>query len=428
VALQRRFTSFWGLLVRKFLTFAFAGLSACAFTPEAIKETHLGIEYATAERWALPSVNSDWDQTGAFDTMGPACPQDGQSVMVEDCLFLNVFTPEAAENSPVLVWFHGGGFRSGSGGDGPKAFTDDGVVVVTFNYRLGRLGFHDWAGWDEEDPRNFGQADMVAALEWVQSNISQFGGDPKNVTLAGHSAGGMGVQLMLIDPRAQGTFARAWAHAGYGAWPFPKAYNPSPEERARIRYGALETNLSAKELVAQTPYFHLPFIDAPNLKQQPSAVWESGLNKEIPIVTGWNSYDGAGTTEEFIAKIDSPNLRTAYAQDFAVSDTQAAQRIFGDLRYGLSSWELSEYAKGWTFYYDAKQDGTPGASHGQHYASLFGRDKSDFRSALLNFIRTGSPGWEAGKIGRFSPNLNIRNQALSMAKREALSEVLETIK
>lgn len=419
----------------KYLGILAVGLSACTAAAGPAAQNHLGIEYAVAERWQLPVLNTDWKRAAPFDAMGPACPQDGQAVMTEDCLFLNVFTPGDTKNAPVLVWFHGGGFRAGSGGDGPKTFVNDGVVVVTFNYRLGKLGFHDWAGWDEGNPRNFGQADMVAALDWVQANIAQFGGDPKNVTLAGHSAGGMGVQLMLTDTRAKGKFARAWTHAGYGSWPFPKAFNPSPEIRARIRYRALETARPADQIVAQTPFFHLPYIDAPHLSEQPNRLWAKGYVADVPIVTGWNSYDGAGTlggagfsVEDFIKRIDSDEIRAAYGADFAVSDTQAAQRIFGDMRYGVSSLELADQGNGWSFYYDDRQAGAPGAYHGQQYDSLFGGAESDFREALSQFIQTGNPGWDLDEIGLFSPELTSQSNALSDAKRAALISALEAIK
>jgi len=256
---------------------------------------YLGIEYASAERWKLPKKGPSWEGVKTFDTFGPACPQEGQAVMVEDCLFLNAFTPEETKSDdklPVMVWFHGGGFRAGEGGDGPKNFAREGIIVVTFNYRLGLLGFRDWPGWSEKDTRNFGQADMVKALEWVNENIGGIGGDTENITIAGHSAGGMGVQLMMVDPRAKGLFVRAISHAGYGAWPFPEAYNPSDEERARIRYGALEIEARPEALVAKVPYFHLPYIGGSDLPRQPVEVFKSGDQAAVPYMAGANSYDG----------------------------------------------------------------------------------------------------------------------------------------
>jgi len=392
----------------------------------------LGIEYATAERWELPRVKVDWTAGTDF---GPACPQAGQAVMVEDCLFLNVFAPDTdATDLPVLIWIHGGGFIAGEGGTGPKSFAGDGVVVVTFNYRLGKLGFHDWAGWDETDPRNFGQADMVAALDWVQTNIAQFGGNPNDVTLVGHSAGGMGVQLMMVDPRADGKFARAWSHAGYGSWPFPKAYNPTPQERQLIRYGALETSRSAEELVSGMSVFHLPYIDAPFLKVQPVDLFVS----DKPYVAGANSYDGAGTLqgagftpESFLSQIDNPALREVYAADFAISTQHAAQQIFGDMRYLLSSAETAQAANGWLFYYDEVQGDLPGATHGQQYDRLFADAPFAMRDAMLAFIRTGEPGWakvQTGSYARFSPELSTAKIAVLQARLDTLTTSADLLK
>ncbi|MEO0606413.1 MAG: carboxylesterase family protein, partial [Myxococcota bacterium] len=257
----------------------------------------LGLEYARAERWRLPTAGPSWDGVRTLDTPGPACPQPGQAVMVEDCLFLNVFAPEGptAVRKPVLVWIHGGGFRNGEGGVAMGQLVRQGIVVVTFNYRLGLLGFRDWPGWGPEDPRNFGQADMVAALQWVSANIAAFGGDPDNVTIAGHSAGGMGVQLMMVDPRARGLFHRAIAHAGYGTWPFPRAMNPSEEARASLRIAPLEHDATAAELVARVKHYHLPVRGGADLPEQPVDAFEAGRQAPVPYLAGANSYDGHDT-------------------------------------------------------------------------------------------------------------------------------------
>ena len=390
----------------------------------------LGIPYATAERWELPEVNAVWDEAAPFARMGPACPQRGQAVMVEDCLFLNVFAPKGAKDAPVMVWIHGGGFITGEGGDGPATFTEDGFVVVTFNYRLGQLGFHDWAGWDEDDPRNFGQADMVAALQWVRDNIARFGGDPDDVTLLGHSAGGMGVQLMLVDSRADGLFHRAWSHAGYGAWPFPKAYNPMPEERARIRYRNLRVDATPRELVGELTAFHLPYINAPHLREQPVDLMEPG----VPFVAGANSMDGAGTLqgagftpEGFLARVDSPALRELYAADFAVSERQAAERVFGDLRYLASSAVAADAAGGWLFLFDAPGEGEPGSYHGAQYGSVFSGEATPFRDAVVRFARTGDPGWEQSRLAVFTPALTDTDRTRLAARLAALAEARKRI-
>ena len=327
--------------------------------------------------------------------------------MKEACLFANVFTPAGATPStklPVVMWIHGGGFRAGSGGDGPRLWARQGVVVVTFNYRLGLLGFRDWAGWRASDPRNFGQADMVAALAWVKANIAAFGGDPAKVTLYGHSAGGMGVQLMMTDARARGLFARAIADAGYADWPFPAAMNPSDEMRRRMRYGPLEISATPQELVARTPYFLLPLVGGSDLARQPSALFNAGRVARVPYLAGYNSFDGGSTLagagldpDSFAALFARPSaLRTLYSTDYAVSASQGAQRAFGDRRYGVSALSsvramarLGQPAR--LFFYDSHLADQPGAGHGSHVRALFGDEPNALRPYFLNFIKTGRP-------------------------------------
>jgi len=390
-----------------FLAAAFlAGCSTTAPTPPAPNgliddgvQSWLGIEYGQAGRWELPQPGPDWEPLGPFTDMGPACPQKGQTVMTEDCLFLNVFAPESPRvdgGRPVLVWFHGGGFVANEGGDYVKSLTRDGIVAVSFNYRLGKLGFHDWAGWDESDPRNFGQADMVLALEWVQANIARFGGDPEDVTIMGHSAGGMSVQLMLVDPRVDGLFDKAIAHSGYAAWPFPRAYNPSDEERMRIRYAALPMDASPEDLVNSLDAFHLPYLGGSDLPEQPLQMFRQGKSAPVPYLAGANSYDGGGTLQgagfeprDFLRQYaDHPAIQTAYAADFAVSDKLAAERLFGDMRYAYSTRETVRAHTGLShlFLLDAPD---PGRTHAGHYEELFGGGPSNFRDLIVDFIKTG---------------------------------------
>ena len=135
----------------------------------------------------------------------------------EDCLYLNVYSPDIMPTAPVpvMVFIHGGGFKSDSGNDenyGPDFLVTHGVVLVTLNYRLEALGFLclDTA----EVPGNAGLKDQVAALRWVRDNIASFGGDPKNVTLFGESAGGSSTCLHIISPMSKGLFKKAASLSG----------------------------------------------------------------------------------------------------------------------------------------------------------------------------------------------------------------------
>lgn len=153
----------------------------------------------------------------------------------EDCLYLNVYTPELKPDKPlpVMVWIHGGGFMSGSGNDdlyGPEFLVRQGVILVTFNYRLEVLGF---LCLDTEDvPGNAGMKDQVAALKWVNKNISRFGGDPDNVTIFGESAGGASVSHHLVSPMSKGLFKRAIAQSGVTTCSWAKTFKPY--ERALV--------------------------------------------------------------------------------------------------------------------------------------------------------------------------------------------------
>jgi para-nitrobenzyl esterase len=143
----------------------------------------------------------------------------------EDCLYLNVWAPEkpAAPKLPVMVWIHGGGFVNGGSSpavyDGSQ-FARRGIVFVSFNYRLGRFGFFAHPGLTKESPDaplgNYGYLDQIAALQWVQKNIAAFGGDPKNVTLFGESAGGGSVNTLMVSPLAKGLFQKAICESGGG--------------------------------------------------------------------------------------------------------------------------------------------------------------------------------------------------------------------
>ncbi|XP_037080974.1 acylcarnitine hydrolase-like [Pollicipes pollicipes] len=139
----------------------------------------------------------------------------------EDCLFANVYTPQlpalerAVGGLPVMVFIHGGGFTMGSGDEevyGPNYFMDETVVLVTFNYRLGPLGF--FTAHDKSAPGNYGLLDQVMLLQWVRDNIARFGGDPAAVTVFGESAGGASVSLLVLSPLAKGLFHHAISQSG----------------------------------------------------------------------------------------------------------------------------------------------------------------------------------------------------------------------
>ncbi|MDP3378936.1 MAG: carboxylesterase family protein, partial [Brevundimonas sp.] len=196
-----------------------------------------GLPYAAPpvgeRRWRPPAPAANWEGTRDATTYGAICiqapangdPGVGPLPMSEDCLTLNVWAPvERAEPLPVMVWIHGGGYNNGSGTaalyDG-SALARRGVVVVTINYRLGRLGFFDHPALAADRPAdepagNYGVMDQIAALEWVHDNIAALGGDPGNVTIFGESAGGVAVTQLMIAPSARGLFHKAIVQSGLG--------------------------------------------------------------------------------------------------------------------------------------------------------------------------------------------------------------------
>ena len=380
----------------------------------------IGIEYARAGRWEKPGAAPAWEGVKTFDTPAGVCPQKGAGEASEDCLFLNIFIPENTNpgaDLPVLFQIHGGGLIAGQGGSGPAALAQQGFVVITMNYRLGRLGFYDYADWGADDPRNFGLLDVIAALDWTQDNVDNFGGDTDNITIAGHSAGGMMVQLLMVSPDARGKFSKAIARAGYGAFPFPKAANYTADQLATMRLQSLESlkAVSAAELILQTPHYILPFTGAPELPAQPVDMFRRGDQARVPYISGGNSFDGGGvlygagyTDRKFLSLFDDlPAVKVLYADDFAASDTQAAQRIFGDLRYVLSARETARAMEqhvvgGYTYYVDAKVEEQPGTPHGAETNLLWGQRPNPLQSYWLNFIRTGDP--NSADLPRWEPN------------------------
>ncbi len=195
-----------------------------------------GIPYAVpplgALRWKPPAELPHWDGVRKTTEFGPACMQpvsqvqtvytDDPGPMSEDCLTLNIWAPADARNAPVLFWIHGGAFLGGSSReslyDGTK-LAQQGVVVVTINYRLGVLGWLAHPELSAESPLgvsgNYGLLDQIEALKWVKRNIAAFGGDPDNVTIDGQSAGGLSVVYLLASPPARGLFAKAIAQSSY---------------------------------------------------------------------------------------------------------------------------------------------------------------------------------------------------------------------
>uniref|UniRef100_A0A090XFH9 Carboxylic ester hydrolase n=1 Tax=Ixodes ricinus TaxID=34613 RepID=A0A090XFH9_IXORI len=190
-------------------------------------EEYVGIPYAEPPigdfRFKEPVPRSPWKETYDATTGGRACPQPPiienakkPLIYTEDCLHLNVWMPQNARRSNVLVWIHGGGFTYGTASyefyTGSLLSAKTGFVVVSFNYRVGMLGFLNANSPDA--PGNQGLLDQNLALKWVRDNIEAFGGDPSLVTIFGESAGGMSVHSHVLSPMSKGLFKRAVIMSG----------------------------------------------------------------------------------------------------------------------------------------------------------------------------------------------------------------------
>lgn len=201
--------------------------------------TYKGMPYAQAERFIAPSKPTPWKGVRSSTMYGPVAPllspttaiQDESEFVFdhdwgfpnEDCLRVNVWTPsiDDGKKRPVLFWIHGGGFTTGSSQelpsyDGENLSKKGDVVVVSINHRINVLGFLDLSAYDEKYKHSANNSilDMVAALEWVKTNISNFGGDPNNVTIFGQSGGGAKVNTLMAMPKASGLFHKAVNQSG----------------------------------------------------------------------------------------------------------------------------------------------------------------------------------------------------------------------
>ena len=284
----------------------------------------------------------------------------------EDCLQLNVYTPKHARAAPVLVWIHGGGHRTGAGWvyDGQN-FARDGVVFVAINYRLGALGYfaHPALTRDAapgEPAANFGLADQIAALRWVQRNIAAFGGDPKNVTIAGESAGGMSVLALLATPSARGLYRKAIAESGAGWFaPTTLAGEEAKGAGALAKIGVPATATAAdlraipvEKLVPVNLDFQ-PITDGVLMKETATQAIVRGHFDDVPLIIGSNSGEdsllGPGPIPpQRLAAFVSPTLRTIYKDEAAAGgDELVARAVFTDrIMGGPARWVAARTATG----------------------------------------------------------------------------------
>lgn len=427
-----------------------------ADTPAAIR--FRGIRYGldTAPRRfqtpvAPPDHRSAYDATGDF---APACPQPGGHYVPagEDCLFLNIWTPNAwprpADKRPVMVYFHGGAYSTGSVtdpvNDGVRLAARGDVVVVTVNHRLNALGYLYLARLDPRfpDSGNAGQLDLILALQWVQRNIAAFGGDPGNVTVFGQSGGGAKIATLMAMPEARALFHKAITMSGQQV----TASGPlNATKRAQAFLGKLGQGvdpatapveqlvaaLSATDPILGGGLYMGPVLDMKHLTRHPFWPDAAPQSLGIPMMLGntametraFYAPDGkqlAGLGFDNLAQRVAPEMRIDAHPEWVVGEFRARYPEAGPLDLfhrivtAARSWrgqveEAEARARaghpGFVYQLDFEQ-----AKHADDIGLGFGttpdptpaqQAMSDrVMNAFVRFARTGDPGWPAYDLAR----------------------------
>ncbi|HUZ75315.1 MAG TPA: carboxylesterase family protein [Stellaceae bacterium] len=376
-----------------------SGLLAGCLEPGGVVRSFKGIPYARAPvgdlRWRPPLAPERWDGIRAATHFAPRCVQPERPITAigsfaperesEDCLYLNIWTAAVADDDtrPVMVWFHGGGYAVGSGAvplfTGAK-LARKGVVVVTVNYRLGRLGFLAHPELSREsDARvsgNYGLLDQIASLRWVERNIGSFGGDPGRITVFGQSAGASSVHCMTASPLAKGAFQRAIGQSG-GALGWRAMAPLDAAERAGMKFAhALGTTTLAalRALPARAIQLVRPneggrlkeiydssdpggldretawaVIDGHVLPEPVHDVFARGGQNDVPLLTGSTRDEGStlphdGTLDHFVARArtDYGAMADRFLDLYPAASDEAAERAaaaaVGDRTFTWENW------------------------------------------------------------------------------------------
>jgi para-nitrobenzyl esterase len=419
-----------------------------------------GIPYAQppvgTRRFAPPVPVQPWKGIRDATQFGPMSHQSGEGNFSEDCLYLNIWSPEASREAalPVYVFIHGGGYMLGSGSQPlyeGKHLAQQGIVVVTLNYRLGTLGFLPSAAAYEEHGTtgNWGLLDIVAALKWVQENIRVFGGDPSRVTVGGESAGSYAVSTLIVSPLARGLFDQAIMQSGS----LPNATAVAPEnvlsfEQARDKASRLFDKLGLKDdaaglealrklpvhkLLALSPHSTLqppqvagfwPVPDGHVYHEDPVDTVAKGEINPVRLLTGFNTDEGSlfvppdATEQHYVSLIESAfgDNATEILQHFPVSqEYNAAARMnqlitLGLLRSGLYLYAdaLACHREVYVYHFDYIDPDIAatglGVIHGSELKFIFNnlidsdawnadakRIAVKMQAAWINFIKYGNP-------------------------------------
>lgn len=419
-----------------------------------------GIPYATAPtgelRWKPPTAVAHWDGVRAATEFAPACPQSSATPITtgENCLYLNIWLPAGSQSSrnAVMFFIHGGGFIEGAGSldlyNGHELAKKD-VVVVTMNYRLGSFGFLAHPKLDAESADgvsgNYGLLDQMAALRWVQNNITAFGGDPSRVTVFGESAGATSILILLSSPSSAGLYQQAIVESG-PIWKNGVVVDINRSKAAAEQVGeefAASLGCSGDDVLAQmraktadelveatslpASIFWLlhtlkfvPTVDGSVLPENPADRFANGQQNSISLMIGNNANEGnsligglnmaVSDYEQYLTDRFGANANTVLQEYPAATDAGVTQAM-SDLMTGLDFVEAAKFATKYMsavngnvylYRFSYPVDPTLLAYHGSELPYVFGtigatssaadREMSDqMMSMWVNFAKTGDP-------------------------------------
>lgn len=458
-------------------------------------EVFKGIPYAAPPvgelRWRPPQPAEKWTELRACDQFGSRSLQRKEQSagdQSEDCLYLNVWTPrERVPRRPVMVWIHGGGFTQGSGhqpGYDGTQLAKRGVVLVTINYRLGALGFMTHPDLSAESPHgssgNYALLDQIAALKWVQENISSFGGDPDNVTIFGESAGGTSVYLLTATPLSKGLFHRAILES---PWLDPSIFrdlkveneNGPPaefdgEQQARKVLGDNTTDTLAKlralpaaDVLEKMKQRWPVATDGWVFPKDPHQIYADGDQHDIPVIVGTNRDEGTmfaprkafgGTMENYkdaIVEIygeHGDRVAEFYAPESKEKLWGVAVKHIGDTWFVQPAREFAramhqQKSPVWMYHFTKPVWGWMGAAHAAEIGFVFGnleKPKPDdaalsdeFMTRWVQFAKTGDPNidgqtsWQAFTTENDSHLVMDETLKMESGLRKAACDMLDSI-
>jgi para-nitrobenzyl esterase len=349
-------------------------------------------------RWKAPQPAAKWQgvrkaaefSNACWQTPYPAAAAIYQAMLPglsEDCLYLNIWTPakSAKDRLPVMVWIHGGGFTRGFGGTSSyngEALARKGAIIVTINYRLGIFGFFAHPELTSESGHhasgNYALLDQIAALQWVQKNISAFGGDPTRVTIFGESAGSWAVNALMASPLAKGLFQRAIGESGGSFSPMktlaeaekegeklgkllapdaaPRESENSKEPIQQDTLKALRAMKPEELLKAAETDTARAIVDGWVLPQDVATIFSQGKQNDVPLIVGYNADEGTTLAPQgtyMTATIFSGGVHKRYGSQAdallkvypAASDEQAVSSFYSAYRDQAFGWEMRTWAR-----------------------------------------------------------------------------------